>query len=556
MRFTTIKTIFVSLILLILTFDIQAQTKNPILPGFYPDPSICRVGDDYYIVNSSFSFFPGIPIFHSKDLSNWKQIGHVLDRPSQLNLTDEWMSAGLYAPSLRYHEGTFYLINTLMGAKEGKQGGNFYVTAKNAAGPWSDPIWLDEIDGIDPSFFFDNDGKAYIVNNGPVADGKPRYSGHRSVWLQEFNLKTQKPIGKRVELLNGGIDPSTNPIWIEGPHLFNKDGFYYLLCAEGGTGIEHREVILRSKNIWGPYEVGKDNPILTQFGLPENRKNPVTCTGHADFVDTPDGDWVSVFLGCQPYEGEHFNTGRQTFILPVEWKKGKWPMILEKGKSVPFDVSLPLKPAEGKVSFQDYSSDWKDDFDSLKLNFEWNFIRTPKEKWYNIDNGKLTIDARPISIDEVGNPSFIGRRLQHKKAEFITNVTLIQSQGKYEGRPMEAGIVAYQNEEFYYKLVLERKENGYYLILSSATQEFDKIQLNDYKPGQSIFLKMQIIEKDFQTYYSLDETNWKPLGSKLDARHLSTKSAGGYIGAYFGLYAHAKSSQKAVFNWAKYKELK
>ncbi|SNR77967.1 alpha-N-arabinofuranosidase [Lutibacter agarilyticus] len=544
-----------SCILITLCLGLQAQTKNPVLPGFYPDPSICRVGDDYYIVNSSFGFFPGIPIFHSKDLSNWKQIGHVLNRPSQLNLTDEWLSAGLYAPSLRYHEGTFYLINTFMGAKEGKQGGNFYVTAKNPAGPWSDPIWLNDIEGIDPSFFFDNDGKAYVVNNGPVADGNPRYSGHRSVWLQEFDLKTKKAIGKRVELLNAGIDPSTNPIWIEGPHLFNKDGYYYLLCAEGGTGVEHREVILRSKSIWGPYEVGKNNPILTQMGLPEDRSNPVTCTGHADFVETPNGDWVAIFLACQPYEDGHFNTGRQTFILPVDWKKGKWPMILKKGKTVPSEVSLPLSPNKDLVSFSDYSMDWKDDFDNPKLNFEWNFIRTPKEKWYDIQNGKLIINARPISIAEVGNPSFIGRRLQHFKAEFSTKVSLSEGEGKYKGRTMEAGIVAFQNEEFFYKMVLERKDSNYFLKISSATEEFESIQLKDFKPSQSVFLKMKTIENEFYAFYSLDETNWKPIGGKLDAKLLSTKTAGGYIGAYFGLYSYAKSPQKAVFDWATYKEL-
>lgn len=543
-------------VLIMLSLGLQAQIKNPVLPGFYPDPSICRAGDDYYIVNSSFGFFPGIPIFHSKDLSNWKQIGHVLDRPSQLDLTDEWLSAGLYAPSIRYNKGTFYLINTFMGAKEGKQGGNFYVTAQNPAGPWSDPVWLNDIEGIDPSFFFDKDGKAYVINNGPVADGKPRYSGHRSVWLQEFDLKTKKAIGKRVELLNAGIDPSTNPIWIEGPHLFKKDGYYYLLCAEGGTGVEHREVILRSKSIWGPYEVGENNPILTQMGLPDDRLDPITCTGHADFVETPEGDWVAIFLACQPYEDGHFNTGRQTFILPVEWKKGKWPMILKRGKTVPVEVSLPLNPDKNLVSFSDYSVNWKDSFDNPILNFEWNFIRTPKDKWHNIKNGKLIINTRSISIDEVGNPSFIGRRLQHFKAEFSTSVSLSEGKGRYKGRTMEAGVVAFQNEEFFYKMVLERDAGNYFLKLSSATEEFENIQLNGFKSSQSVFLKMRTIENELYALYSLDGKNWKPLGDELDAKHLSTKTAGGYIGAYFGLYAYSKSPQKAMFEWATYKEIK
>ncbi len=531
--------------------SVNAQVKNPILPGFYPDPSICRVGNDYYLVNSSFSFFPGIPIFQSTDLTHWKQIGHVLDRPSQLNLTDEWISAGLYAPSIRYHEGVFYMITTLMGGK----GGNFYVTAKNPAGPWSEPNWLKEIDGIDPSFFFDMDGTAYLVNNGSVADGKPMYNGHRSLWLQKFDLAAKKPIGKRVEIVNGGTDITKKPIWIEGPHIFNKNGYYYLLCAEGGTGLEHSQVIFRSRNIWGPYEVFKDNPILTQRDLPADRIDPVTCTGHADFVQTPDGEWVAVYLGCQPYEGEFFNTGRQTFIQNVDWS-GEWPIILEKGKAVPYNVSLPLKADEGKISFREHSSGWKDDFNEPELRMEWNFIRTPKEKWYNINNGSLIINASPISIDEVGNPAFIGRRLQHANAEFSTSVSMQTEKENGRRNEMEAGIVAFQNEKFFYKIVVEQQDNKHFIIVSSDKQEFFKTELPSYKAGQKVYLKMQILADKFQCAYSLDEKKWQFVGGELDGRHLSTKVAGGYIGAYFGLYSYAKSPAKAMFDWAEYKEIK
>jgi len=520
-----------------------AQTENPILPGFYPDPSICRVDNDYYLVDSSFSFFPGIPIFHSTDLSHWKQIGHVLDRPSQLNLTDEWISAGLYAPSIRYHEGVFYMITTLMGGK----GGNFYVTAKNPAGPWSEPNWLKEVDGIDPSFFFDLDGTAYLVNNGPVADGKPLYNGHRSLWLQKFDLAAKKPIGKRVEIVNGGTDISKKPIWIEGPHIFNHKGYYYLLCAEGGTGLDHSQVIFRSKNIFGPYEVFKDNPILTQRDMPADRIDPVTCTGHADFVQTPNGHGVAVFLGCQPYEGEFFNTGRQTFIQNVDWS-GEWPIILEKGKAVPSQVVLPLKAEEGKVTFRDNSANWKDNFDGKELKFEWNFIRTPKEKWYELKDNSLKIQARPISISEVGNPSFIGRRLQFASSEFTASMKL------EKGKEMEAGIVAFQNEKFYYKLTIQQIAGKSFLIVASATKEFEKIELKGYKPGRQVCLRMKALEADFACEYSLNNKTWTQIGSVLDGKHLSTKVSGGYVGAYFGLYAFAKTPAVASFDWATYQK--
>lgn len=531
-------------ILTLFIVDCKAQTENPILPGFYPDPSICRAGNDYYLVNSSFSYFPGIPIFHSTDLTHWEQIGHVLDRPSQLNLTDQWMSAGVYAPSIRFYDGTFYMITTLIGG-----GGNFYVTAKNPAGPWSDPIWLPEINGIDPSFFFDNDGKAYIVNNGPVADGKPLYGGHRSVWVQEFDLNTQKPIGESKELVNGGTSIAKNPIWIEGPHLFNNKGYYFLLCAEGGTGPDHREVIFRSKSIWGPYEEFDGNPILTQHDMPADRPNPVTCTGHADFVQTPAGDWIAVYLACQPYAEDYFNTGRQTFIQNVDWS-GEWPMILKKGEAVPYQVSLPLKAEKGKVSFRAYSANWKDNFDDPKLKFDWNFIRTPKENWYNIKDGALTIKARPVSIDEVGNPSFIGRRQQHAKAEFSTSVSL------EKGKDLDAGIVAFQNEKFFYKLVVEQLGENYFITVSSANQEFGRKELSSYKPGQHVNLRMRIREGELSCAYSLDAENWEPIGGQLDGKQLSTSVSGGFIGAYFGLYAYAKAPSRASFDWASYTEIK
>ncbi len=520
------------------------QTENPILPGFYPDPSICRVGNDYYLVNSSFSFFPGVPIFHSTDLSNWKQIGHILDRPSQLKLADQWISRGIYAPSIRFHEGTFYMISTLIGG----EGGNFFVTAKNPAGPWSEPTWLREIDGIDPSFFFDENGKAYIINNGPVADGKPLYNGHRAIWIQEFDVATQKPVGKRVEVINGGTDISKKPIWIEGPHLFNKNGYYYLLAAEGGTGVDHSEVIFRSKSIWGPYEVFEGNPIMTQRDMPADRPNPATCTGHADFVQTPNGEWVAVYLACQPYSADYFNTGRQTFIQEVDWE-GEWPIIIKKGEAVPYNVSLPIKPETGKKSFREYSANWKDNFNDSNLKMDWNFIRTPNEKWYDIKDGSLIINARPVSIDEVGNPSFIGRRLQFAKSEFTAAVKLEKD------KEMQAGVVAFQNEKFYYKMLVELMGGKYYLTVSSATKEFGRTELTDYKPKNSVYLKMKILEDKFTCSFSLDDKKWTPIGGELDGKHLSTKVAGGYIGAYFGLYTYAKTPAKAMFDWASYIEI-
>ena len=213
------------------------------------------------------------------------------------------------------------------------------MTAKNPRGPWSDPVWLKEIDGIDPSFFFDDDGKAFVVNNGPP-EGTPLYNGHRAIWIQEFDLPANKLIGPRKVIVNGGTDLAKKPIWIEGPHLYRIKGWYYLMCAEGGTERNHSEVIFRGKSPWGPFEPYQSNPILTQRDLPADRANPVTNAGHADLVQMQDGSWWAVFLASRPYQDYLFNTGRETCLLPVHWKDG-WPVILEHGKEIPYALKAP-----------------------------------------------------------------------------------------------------------------------------------------------------------------------------------------------------------------------
>jgi alpha-N-arabinofuranosidase len=518
------------------------EIRNPILPGFYPDPSICRVGEDYYLVNSSFSYFPGIPIFHSRDLANWEQIGHVLDRPSQLDITHQGISDGVWAPAIRFHDGVFYIVNTCMGGI-----GNFFVTATDPAGPWSEPHLLPEIEGIDPSFFFDEDGKAYIVNNGPPPDHRAEYDGHCALWLQEFDVASQALIGPRKIILNYGSDPAKQPIWIEGPHLFSKDGFYYLLAAEGGTYSGHSEVIFRSQSIWGPYESFSGNPVLTQRDLSDDRPSPVTSTGHADMVQLPDGRWVAVFLGCQPYEGEHYNTGRQTFLVPVDWG-GDWPLILPTGTAVPETLPLILPLEADKAAFSARSEDWIDRFNGPTLKPDWNFIRTPREDWLRFAEGWLEMDARPVSIKEKGNPSFIGRRLQHSRAEFSTSIQL------ETGRAMEAGLVAFQNEKAFYKWVVKQSGGGLSLSLSSAAAEIERVELKALT-GQRLFLKIQNCDAEVRCAYSVNGEDWTFSDSILDGRILSTISAGGFVGVYLGLYAYAESPAKAWFDWARYRRI-
>ena len=509
---------------------------NPILAGFYPDPSIVRVDDDYYLVTSSFAYFPGVPIFHSQDLTHWTQLGHVLDRPSQLPLDSLGISRGIFAPTIRYHEGTFYMLTTLVDG-----GGNFMVTATDPFGPWSDPIWLPEVDGIDPSIFFDEDGSAYITNNGPPENG-PLYDGHRGIWIQEFDLETMETVGPRTQIVDGGVDISQEPIWIEAPHIFNVDGMYYLIAAEGGTGANHSEVVFRSDSVLGPYVPYAGNPILTQRHLDPDRSFPVTSTGHADFVQTQNGEWWAVFLGTRPYADDLYNTGRETFLLPVEWVDG-WPVILTGDETVPYvhpAPDLPQTPAFGVPKNGNFI--YRDEFDGTTLPYHWVFIRTPHEPWYNFTStpGWLTIQARPEHIGQRMQPSFIGRRQQHAWASASTAMQFMPT------KPGDkAGLVAFQNDDFYYLLGVTLADGAPVIQLEQEAGEMTGHEPNilasaplELAPEATVYLKIEARGDTYAFYYGYSPDEWIPLLEGADGTILSTNVAGGFVGTTLGLYAY------------------
>jgi xylan 1,4-beta-xylosidase len=517
---------------------------NPINPGFYPDPSICRAGDDFYMVHSTFCWYPGIPVFHSRDLVNWKQIGHVLDRPEMLPVEGLQISRGVFAPAIDYHEGTFYVLNTLVDA-----GGNFIVTASDPAGPWSEPVWLREIDGIDPSIFFDDDGKSYIVNNGPPPDNQSLYEGHRALWMQEFNTEKLVLTGPRKILVNGGVDITQKPVWIEGPHLYKIDGMYYLMAAEGGTAEGHSEVIFRAGDVWGPYLPWKNNPILAQGAdLPANRPHPVTSTGHADMVETSPGKWWAVFLGCQPYEPvteNHYNTGRETFMAPVTWKEG-WPVIGEQTALLKREYPAPDLPEykpEGYAPLNDLFP-VKDEFERDSLALYWNFMRTPQNPWWKLENGKLAITGRDIPLFEKSNPSFIGRRQQHAFCEAITHMEFSP-----EKSTEEAGLVIWQNEQHYYAMV-KTISGGKPVIQFKKVNEV--LAENPLEQDAPLELKMVAKGKAYDFLYRSADKNWQTVAEEVDGTFLSTRTAGGFVGAYVGMYAYGDAGNPAFFEWFEY----
>ena len=519
----------------------DGQFYNPILSGFFPDPSICKKGDDYYIVNSTFSFFPGIPIFHSNDLVNWKQIGHVLDRPSQFINFNQPVSWGIFAPAITYnpYNDLFYLTTTYVGG-----GGNFVVTAKNPAGPWSDPVWLPEVPGIDPSLFFDDDGKAYIMNNDDP-EGEPLYQGHKAIWLQEFDTNTNTTFGPRSMIRNGGHNLAEKPIWIEGPHIYKLNGYYYLMTAEGGTSINHAQVIFRSKNIWGPYQTFEGNPILTQRDLDKNRPNPITNTGHADLIQDKNGHWYAIFLACRPYTPDNiFNIGRETFLLPVTWNDEGWPIILERGLEVPITLDLPQgvssrQHEKGFIKRGNFS--FVEDFKSSQLPLEWFFLRTPSDNWLELDEsrGGVLVEARPVSLRERKHPSFIGTRQRHHDFEAETVMHYIPKVSSDL-----AGLVLFQNEAFHYTFGVSNIDGEYFVVLQKAKMENDKVAkeivvLNQlpYEFRGKINLRVQCSSGNFSFFYKINKKEWKLIAEGLDASYLSTERAGGFIGTILGFYA-------------------
>lgn len=511
--------------------------RNPVLAGYYPDPSICQVGEDYYLINSTFAHFPGIPIFHSRDLVNWTQLGHVIDRPTQLNFDGLGITRGIFAPAISHHKDTFYVVCTLVDG-----GGNFLMTAKNPAGPWSDPVWLN-FDGIDPSLYFDDDGRAWMVNNGNPPDNKPLYQGHRAIWIQEFDIANQKLIGPRSIIVNGGADITTKPVWIEGPHLYKRDGWYYLCCAEGGTSSQHSQVILRGKAPTGPFLPWDKNPILTQRDLDGNAPLAVTCTGHADLVIGPDGNWWSVFLACRPYAPDRWATGRETFLLPVTWTADGWPQILPHGERVPYVVKAPVLPATSLPSPAAVplsgNFTWTDEFDTPALSPLWIMLRTPKETWWQQSGGKLSLTPRADRLSGKGNPSFWGRRLQHSRFEASTKLAVPATPGT------SAGLVAIQNETHHFYFAVQRTEGGLSLFIEKWNGPKPETVITALLPADTANVELRLTGNGptLAFAYALKSGQWQDLLPQTDSYPISVQAAGGglhFTGALVGLHTRTE----------------
>lgn len=519
------------------------EYRNPVLSGFYPDPSVVRVGDDYYLINSTFAFYPGIPIFHSRDLVNWKQIGNVIDRPDMMPFGGNSLSnGGIYAPQISYHNGTFYVINTCVGC-----GGNFVVTAKDPAGPWSKPIWLPHIGGIDPSLFFDDDGKVYIVHHkDPPAKHFP---AHTAIWLMEVDPTNFAKRSDDVMLVDGSVKQPWHTDYIEGPHLYKIDGQYMLWAAGGGTGYYHGELAFKSSKPFGPYIANPNNPVLTQFGLPDDRPNPVTAAGHADLLQDSKGKWWAFFLGTRvydlatpPQDPGRFATGRETFMLPVTWRDG-WPVVTEKGAAIPYVAKGPALPRSipaGRFLNGNYKV--RETFTGSALGPQWLFARTPRTPWWQVSDGDLAITPRSDRMGDNVQPSFVGRRLAHMNASITTPV-------RFRPRTAgdEAGLMAVQNDNFYYAFGLALNGAGKTMLQvrersGGKDPAHGKVLAEtplSPRAGTPIYLRMTIAKAKVGFSYSLDGKSYRPVLSDADASSLTTAASGGFTGTVIGPYAES-----------------
>lgn len=511
----------------------ESSFYNPVLAGWYSDPSITTNGKgDYFLALSSFTFYPGVPLFHSRDLVNWEQVGHILDRPSQLrNMDKQHVSGGIFAPDIAYNPAneTYYMITTNVGD------GNFFVKTQDPFGDWSDPIMLPEVQGIDPAFFFDKDGRGYIVNNDDAPDYKPEYPGHRTVRVVEFDPKTDKCIGERKIVINKGSRPEEKPIWCEGPHIYNVDGTYYLMTAEGGTSDWHSEVIYRGPTPFGPYTPYSGNPILTQRTLDPTRENPVTCAGHADLVQTPEGDWWGVFLACRPVEGNKENLGRETFMLPVKWTDDGWPVFLENGSTVPLLVDKPGVTRKENLTFGNFERE--DQFNDSTLDQAWLTLRGPATDYYSLtDNpGHLTIKCADVKSTSKEPLPYICRRLHHHNFTADTHMTFLP-----ENDSQLAGMLLLKDETHQYLLARTKKGDSHKLEVRKITEEgsYTIAEVPVTSDLSAVDFRISGNGLAYGFHYSTDGgKNWQSIAEGVDAGFTSTAEAGGFTGTMVGLYA-------------------
>jgi xylan 1,4-beta-xylosidase len=492
--------------------------RNPIIPGFYPDPSICRVGEDYYLVNSSFEYFPGVPIFHSRDLIHWRQIGHCLTRPSQLPLENAWSSGGIYAPTLRYYRGRFYMVTTNV-----SHGGHFYVSSPDPAGAWSEPMWVKDHGQIDPSLFFDEVGTVYFTSQGP-----------EGILQSEIEIETGRILSEPRVIWTGSSGK-----FPEGPHLYKMFGKYYLMVAEGGTEYGHLEAMGRSDSPWGPFEICPHDPILTH----RSYESPIQATGHADIVQDQAGNWWLVCLGVRPNGYPPcYHLGRETFLAPLAWTETGWPVVGQAGRiALEMEADcLPEHPWE--------AAPVRDDFDQAALRLDWNYLRNPEMTNYSLTErpGWMRLRGSLVTLDQAASPTFIGRRQREFSARAAA---LLDFQPEQDGE--EAGMTVYMNERHHYEIGILREAGERLLFVRRRIGSLQMLVAKLSAPDGPLKLAIEADRDGYTFGFAVGGQPIQGIASG-ETRYLSTEVAGMFTGVYLGLYAtgnHRYSQTPADFDW-------
>ena len=468
--------------------------NNPVLSGFYPDPSVCKANGRYYMVCSSFQYFPGVPLFESENLVNWKQIGHVLTRKSQVMLDKVNSSGGVFAPTIRYNNGRFYMVTTNDTTHE-----NFYVYTDDIYGEWSEPITVKQ-GGIDPSLYFEN-GRTFFISNG-VDD-----NGINGVTQCEIDIKTGEKLSGSKNIWKG-----SGGRYLESPHIYKIGKYYYLMAAEGGTEYGHMITYARSENIWGPFENCPFNPVLTN-----RNKAPfiIQGIGHGDLIQDYNGKWHILCLGFRqihiwmPYH----NLGREVFLIPARFNEEGW-----------FTAGNDGTCSEGYEIDGDFTQEYKHSFtfENTDFGIDWCYLRHPKKESYELSENRAILHGTSVTLDEADSPTFIG--LRQKDFSFGLSVNLTVDSG-------EAGVTVYMCESEHYDIAIRKTDNGYEGIL--------KLNIGGIKHTQTIIPlklgsgRLRITGDNLFYNFYIGDTH---LGSG-QTKYLSSEVSGGFTGTVIGLYA-------------------
>ncbi len=478
--------------------------NNPILSGFYPDPSICRKGSDYYLVTSTFEYFPGVPVFHSTDLVNWRQIGNCLTRQSQLDLAHVKSSQGIYAPTIRYNpfDDYFYMVTTNVTK------GNFFVKTKNPAGEWSEPIFVAQ-GGIDPSLFFEEDGTAHFISNARKENVR-----RAGFLMASIDLETGKFLKEAVPVW-GGIGANAP----EAPHIVKKDGYYYQILAEGGTELGHMVTIARSRELYGTYEACPNNPILSHKDC---KGHEIQATGHADFVEDASGNWWAVFLGYRQTMQYFHHLGRETFLAPVEWVED-WPVI-NGGNPITRQIELPNMPEVAISPTKRYYTDF------AQPELGWLHLRNPEPERYVYGNG-VSLLGNEFTLCEQENACFLGYRQGYLEGETETVLSFTPCQNGEE-----AGISVYYQHDAHFDLCVSRENGENRLRLRLVVGEI--IHTAAQIPWVSGEVRLKIEYDKLQYRFSAEAEGGKVFLGTAASRHVSTEAHKlGFTGVLFALYA-------------------